>query len=316
MKQYNFSGQAMGTTYNVVIVTEEQVDRDYVEKVLDDSFDQINAHLSNWDEKSEISRFNALEGSDPVKISPMLRQVIEGANIVHRQSGGAFDITIGPVVDLWGFGAGTGDFAVPSDTDLRAALSKVGQGDKLQLGEGALRKIDPNVEVNLSGIAKGFGVDVLAQSISRLGFENFMIEVGGDLSAKGVNIRGDRWRIGVEKPDTAGKQVGHIVNISDRAMATSGDYRNYFKKDGVRYSHLINPTSGRPVVHDTVSVTIVAKNAMTADAWATALIVLGREKGIAVAEENDIAALFIFHQEDDSMPRFRTLMSSAFQDLD
>ena len=165
--------------------------------------------------------------------------------------------------------------------------------------------------MNLSAIAKGYGVDAIAKEIAALGVENYLVEIGGDLVTRGTNAQGDVWRIGIERPDADAGTVEQIVSVPDLGLATSGDYRNYFEQDGVRYSHIIDATSGKPIAHATASVTVLAENAMLADGWATALLALGSDEALRIAEAENLA-VFAIDRADGS---FVTVASPAFQDL-
>ncbi len=314
---HRFSGKTMGTSYNIVAVPSRDIGKEALQEAIIKSLNLVNDHLSNWDKTSEISRFNRSKTLKPIKISQMLAQVIGSANIVHEKSEGFFDITISPLVDVWGFGPQAGEQKIPDDEQIQRALSQIGQKDQLKLDKEAqtLAKLTPEVQLNLSALAKGFGVDEVARTLASFGINHYMVEIGGDLIVAGQNPRGQKWQIGIERPDKTAKQVQLIAKISNLAMATSGDYRNYFVKDRQRYSHILNVKTGRPVTHQTVSVTVVAKNAMLADAWATALLALGKTKGLEIAKQHGLAALFIFKSGETENPAFETVMSPRFKQL-
>ncbi|WP_258570949.1 FAD:protein FMN transferase [Flavimaribacter sediminis] len=287
------SGQTMGTTYNLVGVDHGgTVDRDELRKAVEASLAEVNDQMSNWDRGSEISRFNATT-SQATPVSPALAQVIKAAQDVHSASDGRFDITVGPLVDAWGFGSGRDRSDAPSDAEIATALSLSGQERTLAFENGRLRKLEPGVELNLAAIGKGYGVDRVAASIESFGVSDYMIEIGGDLYTSGKNPDGQNWRIGIETPDRTGRSVLQVVETSGLGMATSGDYRNYFEQDGQRYSHVIDPKTGRPITHATTSATVLTENAMLADAWATAMLVLGSERGLEIADEQGLAVLFV-----------------------
>ena len=313
-----FSGKTMGTTYNVVVVASEATSSDDLGQAIKASLSRVNSHLSNWDPKSEISRFNANQSTSAIVISKMMAKVMAAANKVHRDSLGYFDVTLAPLIELWGFGTKKRLEAFPSEAQIAQARSIVGQNDKLVLDEKAatLAKRDVGVTINLAAIAKGFGVDEVAEVLLEAGYKNFMVEIGGDLRTSGKNARGQKWRIGIERPDQNGPRVQLTVNVSDLGMATSGDYRNYRERNGVRYSHILDTHTGRPVTHGTASVTVLAATAMEADAWATALLALGKERGEALARKHGIAALFIYKAErqagSSDSPAFSTLMTPRF----
>lgn len=310
-----FSGQTMGTRYNVTLVA-PLTGRDIsaVEAAIETALADVNARFSNWDSGSEVSRFNAQGSDEVVSISKPFGALLEIANQVHVASEGRFDVTLAPLIELWGFGATSAAKAVPDEDAIQGAMAQVGQGRLLSYDASAsrLKKHRPDVTLNLSAIAKGAGVDEVAAALAALGHENYMVEIGGELLVRGAGPRGAAWRIGLERPDAAGRLVERVLEITDTAVATSGDYRNYFERDGVRYSHILDPTTGRPVVHDTASVTVLADTVTLADAWATALLVLGSQRGTPVAERHGIAALFIDRMKDAVETTYETTSTAAF----
>jgi thiamine biosynthesis lipoprotein len=193
-------------------------------------------------------------------------------------------------------------------------LNAVGQARLLDLDReaGTLAKSDPAVGINLSAIAKGYGIDAVAATLREAGIENYMVEIGGDLVAMGENDKGESWRIGIEKPETGAQNPQLIVPLDNLGMATSGDYKNFFEQDGVRYSHIIDPTTGRPITHSTTSVTVLSENAMLADAWATAMLALGQDRGLELAEEHKLAVFFISRDVTSDEETYITVQSSAF----
>jgi FAD:protein FMN transferase len=307
------AGETMGTTYHVTIVDPPSgITTESIGREVEATLAEVNASMSTWDAESEVSRFNALESTEPMPISEGLAEVIRTSNAIHVLSGGAFDITLGPLIDLWGFGAGAPGDPIPGDAEIEAALESVGQGRLIDLRLGpALVKLAPEVTINLSAIAKGYGIDKVAETLQATGIERYLVEIGGDLVTAGHNPLGEDWVIGIEKPDASRRVVEQVVPISDLGAATSGDYRNFFEREGIRYSHIINPATGRPITHRTTSVTVVARSAMLADGLATALLATGDQRGIDIAEENNIAALFIVH---DGVG-FLTRATSAFEKL-
>lgn len=303
-----FSGLTMGTQYNVVVVPGgKRLDRDEVGAAIDIALAAVNAEMSNWSASSEISRVNAA-GADAITLSPALAGVLEAAQAVHLASDGRFDVTVGPLIDLWGFGAGAAQPHVPADADIAAALGRTGQGRALTLDGQILQKTVPEAEIYLSAIGKGHGVDRVAEAIRSFGVSDFMVEIGGDLYAAGRNPAGTPWQIGIESPVAGDRALHQVADVTNAGMATSGDYRNFFEADGQRYSHIIDPATGRPILHSTVSATVVTGNAMLADAWATALLVLGRERGLEIAEAEGLAVAFIERGPDG----FVTTQSSLY----
>ena len=312
------TGKTMGTTYNIVAVdVPAGLQADAITKAVTETLAEVNGRMSNWDPNSEISRFNAQKTTDSVRISAQLAQVIRAANEIHTRSAGRFDVTLGPLIELWGFGARGPEDPVPSDEDIAETSKRVGQSRLLSLttGPDMLRKARSDTSVYLAAIAKGYGVDEVARTLRDLGLQNFMVEIGGDLLASGVNAEGRPWRIGIERPDAANRTVQEIVHLSALGMATSGDYRNFFEKDGVRYSHIIDAGTGRPISHRTASVTVLAESAMMADGWATALLALGLVRGLEISEKLELAALFIVRDDGADSKRFKTVASTRFRKL-
>lgn len=313
-----FTGETMGTTYNIVAVDHEaRLELEEVEAAIGSVLDTVNALMSNWDPNSEVSRFNARQDTDPVQVSPALAEVMATANQVHAQSDGQFDVTLGPLIELWGFGARTPETPHPADDAIAAALAQVGQDRVLELtvDPPTLAKKQPGVNVYLAAIAKGYGVDAVGRALHDLGLTDYMVEIGGELVTAGRNPEGEIWRIGVEQPDSGSRKVQQVVRLSGLGMATSGDYRNYFEVDGVRYSHIIDARTGRPITHGTASVTVLAETAMLADGWATALLALGQERGMPIAEDLGLAVLFIAHDGQEGDNSFVTTTSSRFREL-
>lgn len=310
------SGTTMGTTYSVVAIDKSQrLAESDVRAAIEQTLDDVDFRMSNWRTDSEVSRFNAQTGADAVAVSPELEEVMQAAEQVHLASEGRFDITMGPLIELWGFGASDADKIVPSQTDIAAQQARSGHLNSLQIETGALRKTHPDAHVFLAGIGKGYGADLVGRSLETLGIEDYFVEIGGDLYARGRNPNGLPWQIGIESPDQADRGVFGVVGLSSMGLATSGDYRNYFETDGQRFSHLLDPATGYPVTHVTASATVVAENAMLADAWSTAMLILGRERGLEVASAHDVAVQFIERNTDVDQPAFDTYVSSAFKAL-
>ncbi|MFC3613406.1 FAD:protein FMN transferase [Lutimaribacter marinistellae] len=307
------SGETMGTTYNVIAIG-TGLDEDALADAVADRLQQVNATMSNWDPDSEVSRFSTTDSTAPQNISAEFAEVMQVAGEVHEKSGGAFDVTLGPLIELWGFGPREPGDPVPSDAEIAAALAEVGQARLIELDAqgGTLTKSEPGVGINLSAIAKGYGIDAVAGILRDAGVEDYMVEIGGDLVTLGENDKGDPWQIGIEVPEPGARAIQMIIPVSGKGMATSGDYRNFFERDGVRYSHILNPVTGRPVTHRTTSVTVLAESAMLADAWATALLALGAEAGLDVAERHDIAAYFISRDVTGDENSYITRQSGAF----
>ena len=311
--QYILRGHTMGTSYMIkALHGRGKVDEEALYGDIKSTLDAVSDEFSNWIEDSEISRFNHSPSTDWRNISAPFHEVLREAMRIHKESGGRFDITLSPLVDLWGFGPND-DEILPSEVELEAALTHVGQSALLELRDNppALRKRRGPVEITLGAIAKGYGADLIARTLEKHGITNYLVEIGGDLLAHGVNEYGKPWQIGIEKPDEKGRSIQLIVPVRDMGMATSGDYRNFIDVDGTRLSHIIDPKTGHPVTHNLASVTVLADSGMRADGLATALLVLGPKEGMALAEKLKIPAYFITREAG----AFATSSSSAFDAL-
>jgi len=308
-----YSGLTMGTTYSIKVVTKghsEEIRR-RTHDVIEQTLDQVNDLMSTFKANSELSRFNQHRNTLPFKVSSSTLEIFQKARDIYKLSEGAFDITVAPLVRLWGFGAGANPVnKVPDRAEIERILARVGM-DKLKINThtSSLTKEVPELHCDLSAIAKGHAVDRLAEAMQRLGYNNFMVEVGGEVRTGGRNINGRSWRIGVENPIPEQRSIYGVLEIENNAMATSGDYRNFYEIDGQRFSHTIDPRSGRPIAHAVASVTVVDQECARADGLATALNVLGVENGLKVARENDIAVLFLARSQKGSIVQH---MSPAF----
>jgi thiamine biosynthesis lipoprotein len=295
-------GRTMGTTWSVrVAAPPEDLREAELRRQIEQRLIRVNSLMSTWDPQSQLSRFNAAPVGEWFPADPELLHVVDAALRLHELSEGAFDLTVGPLVDLWGFGPGAdvARDALPDPEAIEAALEIVGADQvETRADPPALRRTAP-VRLDLSAIAKGHGVDVMAEEIEALGATDYLAEIGGEVRARGRNGRGVPWQVGIEVPDPARRGVAReALGLEASAVATSGDYRNFFTVDGVRYSHTIDPATGRPVTHDVASVTVLHESAMWADGWATALNVLGSERGLALAKEQELPILFILYTED------------------
>jgi thiamine biosynthesis lipoprotein len=313
-KPIRLTGQTMGTSYSVTIVNyPDEINKQKLKKSIENSLEKVNSQMSNWDKNSEISLLNKNNSHKPIHISQPLFDVITAANDINLKSSGVFDITLTPLINLWGFGTKKSINKIPTEDEISLALSKVGQKNLLKLGtnEKTLSKMKQGVSINLSAIAKGYGIDQLAHTLTDMKINRYLIEIGGDLIVSGLNAEGKPWSIGVETPSSTKHSVQSILTISDKAMATSGDYRNFFEKNGIRYSHIINAKTGRPITHNTSSVTVLAENAMLADGWATAMLAMGAEKGMLIANRYQLAVFFISKHKNI----FTTSSSLKFKEL-
>lgn len=304
------SGATMGTTYRVTVVGDIGVDEARLRVEIESALSNINSSMSTYDSESELSRLNANASTQWLPLSAPVYKVIAAALRITSQSGGAFDIRVAPLVDLWGFGP-RGRTAVPSADALEATRRLFASGEiSLQANPMALRKSRGDLAIDLSGIAKGYAVDILAMHLQRAGAENYLVEIGGELRALGRNARDKPWVIGIESPARERREIAQTISITKGAIASSGNYRNYFERDGQYYGHTIDPTTGAPVAHKLIGVTVRHTSAMEADAWATACMSMGFERAQALARELGLAVLF-FVDEDGEIQDHR---SAAFND--
>ncbi len=289
------SGPAQGTTYSIRIVNPPPgVDRRAVQAEVDRVLADIDRQMSGYREDSEISRFNRSSSTDWFEVSPDVVRAVAAAAQVSDLSRGALDITVAPLVNLWGMGAAGSLQEIPDAQRIEQARQEVGY---LRLGvrtePAALRKELPQLTVDLNAVAPGYTVDLIAERFTALDVANFMIDIGGEVRARGHNARNESWRIAVEQPLDAEPEPYAIVKLDDIAVTTSGEYRHYVVRHGHRYSHTIDPRTGRPVEHELASVVVIMPTAVEADAWATALNVLGEQAGYELAQQQRIPAMFI-----------------------
>ncbi|MCQ9122322.1 FAD:protein FMN transferase [Rodentibacter pneumotropicus] len=314
----SLSGKTMGTTYHVKYIDDGSVSEnlqnthEQIEYILKD----VNAKMSTYIKDSELSRFNQnTQVNTPIEISADFAKVLAEAIRLHQITEGALDVTVGPVVNLWGFGPEKRPERQPTAEQLAERQAWVGL-DKITLDMNGniptLSKSVPQVYIDLSSIAKGFGVDQVAEKLEQLNAQNYMVEIGGEIRAKGKNAEGKPWQIAIEKPNMTGERaVENVIGLNNMAMATSGDYRIYFEENGKRFAHEIDPKTGYPIQHHLASITVFSPTTMTADGLSTGLFVLGEEKALEVAEKNDIAIYLIIKTANG----FETKISSSFKKL-
>ena len=318
LQRWTISGETMGTTFAVTVVSipgageaharpeasaralvpaDRQIDRSAVAAEVRRVLERIEGRMSHYRPESELSRFNRARTTEPQRMSPETLGVVAEALAVSRASGGAFDVTVGPLAEAWGFGPGGRALAAPDRLVLAELRARVGAGLlEPDLVAGTLRKRRPDLVVDLSAIAKGYAVDAISALLDEIGFEDHLVEIGGELRGAGTNEEGTPWRVAIERPVSGAPAAQPILPLTDAALATSGDYCNFYDLDGARVSHTIDPRTGRPVTHGLLSVSVVAERCALADARSTALNVLGPEEGHALAVEQGWAALFV---EDD-----------------
>jgi thiamine biosynthesis lipoprotein len=301
-KELYFTGATMGTTYHIKVVAEPNKSHKDLQQHIDRRLKQLNKSMSTFQSDSEISRFNRLQsiGTD-FPVSQDFLHVMLAADAVYRLTDGAWDGTVKPLVDLWGFGPAGSIHQVPSDEAIAAALKKVGFQKIEVSAKGFLRKHQPAVTIDLASIAKGYGVDQVSEVIEEAGFRNYLVEIGGEVYAAGKRPDGKQWRVGINRPlkTATANAVYKALELQDQAMATSGDYRNFEVIGGHAYSHIIDPRTGYPVNKGVVSTSVVAPNCTLADGLATALMVMGPVKGIALLNRiNAVEGLIVVQKAD------------------
>ncbi len=312
----SWEGRTMGTTYMVKIAGIEQDAARVAElkAAVEKRFDAINREMSHYQPDSELSRFNNSTSLAPGKVSAEFAKVVRHSLALSHDSGGAFDPTLGWLINLWGFGPAGRKYEPPTDEEIRDCRLKCG-ATHLQVTPGdELQKDIPSLKLNLSAVAKGYAADEAARVLHSLGHSNIFVSVCGEIVASGTNAEGNPWQVGVERPIQdlpRGAAFSAIVPLSNRALSTSGDTYNYFRDtDGKIYSHILDPATGRPIQHKLASVTVIAPNGLTADGLATTLYVMGPERGMAWIEARpDCAALFIIRTSEDE---FKVEASSRF----
>ena len=289
-------GNTMGTVYTVRVASlPAGINLTALAQDIETELDRVNAAMSTYREDSEISRFNRGPADTWIGVSPELAAVVGAGQGISEASQGAFNITVGKLVQSWGFGPEGPREAPPGPAAIQSARSVINASAlRVRSEPPALLKELAGLEIDLSAIAKGHGVDRLAALLDAAGIENYLVDIGGDLRTRGRRSDGAVWRIGIERPLIRGRQVQQVLGMSqDAAVATSGDYRNFFEADGQRYAHIIDPRTGSPVTTALASVSVIAEDCTTADGWATALTVMGAEAGYELATAQGLAALFI-----------------------
>ncbi len=312
------TGKTMGTTYSVKYVDngQFQINSEAMHAGIESVLRDVNNKMSTYIASSELSMFNQYTQIDtPIEISADLATVLAESIRLNKVTDGALDVTIGPIVNLWGFGPEKRTTPESMEEQLEKRRAWVGIEKLVLTQEGEkffLQKAVPQLYIDLSSIAKGFGVDKVAAYVSSQGADNYLVEIGGEIRAKGKNLEGKDWQIAIEKPSFDGSRaVSQIIGLKNLAMATSGNYRNYFEENGRRFSHEIDPKTGYPIDHRLASITVLADSTMTADGLSTGLYVLGEEKALEVAEKYNLLVYLITKTEKG----FEARMSSAFEKL-
>ena len=301
------SGTTMGTSYHIKLAPEAEKNIDLVtlKKKIDSRLSEIDQKMSTYKEDSDLSRFNRYPADQWLEISPETFTVVAMAQKISELSNGAFDITVGQLVNLWGFGPTVHIDAMPDKNLIQTLLSQIGYR-KLEIRQTppALRKANKSIYLDLSAIAKGYAVDAVAHLLIENQINNFLVEIGGEIITHGEKRNHQPWVVGIEKPISKQHSIQKRLQLHNVAMATSGDYRNYFEEQGVRYSHTIDPATGFPIKHKLVAVTVIDRTCMSADALATAIMVMGPVKGLEFASQQQLAIFMLVKQGDHFIEKY------------
>jgi thiamine biosynthesis lipoprotein len=300
-KETLISGETMGTTYHIKVVTKNAKNISGLKKKIDQRLSQINRSMSTWLKESEISRFNDFRNvGEKFEISADFLHVMIVAENLYRLTEGAWDGTVNPLVKLWGFGDAERRNSLPPAEKIKQLASDIGFSNIKIMESSCLVKKKPSISLDLGSIAKGYAVDKITELIEQNGIKNFLVEIGGEIYAAGTRKDGKHWKIGINipRPDALPDQIYQSIAIRNKALATSGDYRDFFEIDGKRYSHIVDPRTGYPVDNGVVSVSVIADNCTFADGLATALMVMGPEKGLALVNRLDQVETFMIVDKD------------------
>ena len=289
------SGPIMGTSYHIkVVLTPNKHSLDNLSKGVSETLNRVDLLMSTYKPNSEISRFNRLATNTWFELSQETYQVIALGQSISEKSKGSYDMTVGPLVNSWGFGPAGKPVKMPDEGQLHDLLNRVGFAHlKLDADRLSIMK-DTDVYLDLSSIAKGYAVDAVANYLDSHNVESYLVEVGGEIRAQGIKPNGKVWRLAIESPTVGQRSVHKVIDLTNAGLATSGDYRNYYEEGGVRYSHTIDPFTGKPVQHQLTSVSVISSTSAEADAMATMFMVMGAERGYTFAVEHNIAAYFIY----------------------
>ncbi|MCL2918126.1 FAD:protein FMN transferase [Shewanella litorisediminis] len=295
----SLSGSTMGTTYHIKVVPSDTLPQSQLlQAEIDLALERVNDQMSTYRPTSELSRFNQLPLEQGVEVSQDTIKVVREGIRLNELTGGALDITLGPLVNIWGFGPDKRPTKSPTEEEIAAAKARTGI-QNISIEGTRLYKHNAHLYVDLSSIAKGYGVDVIAGLLDKYHTSGYLVEIGGELRIKGTKGDGSSWRVAVEKPQAEGRAVSQVIEPGNMGMATSGDYRNYFEEDGKRFSHLIDPRTGYPIEHTLASVTVLHPSCMTADGLATAMMVLGTEASLELAKQQGLAIMLIEKQGEE-----------------
>ena len=304
------SGETMNTYYHIKIRSPKE--NNLLHNSIKKELQRINEEMSVFEGSSEISLINRDDSGEWIELSPEMAAVLKTAYNVYNKSNGYFDPTVGRLVDLWGFGTDKGNQKTPNEKAIKETLKNTGF-DKLRFSNNfsRVKKTNPEIKINLSAIAKGYGVDRIAALLEENGYTDYVVEIGGEVKAKGDRSKeNEGWNVAVVKPNTQTNENAYVVPLKDYAVATSGDYRNFFYYNNKRYSHTISPKTGYPVEHSLASATVFHKNCTTADALATAIMAMGEKQGLKFANDNNLFVILFVREEGN---KFKALLSNKAQ---
>lgn len=302
----------MGTFWRISLAGVAPERKASLQKAVQQQLDEDDRQLSTWKNDSVLSRFNQYRGSDPQPVSENMADIVSLSLRIGRKTAGAMDITVGPLVNLWGFGPDKQPVKEPTQAQIDAAKALTGLQHLrvIQKAEGAyLQKDLPGLYVDLSTVGEGFATDHLARLMEKEGINSYLVSVGGAVLTRGKNAQGQPWKVAIQKPTDRENAVQAVVDLQGHGISTSGSYRNYYELDGKRISHVIDPVTGRPIQHKLVSATVIATTALEADGWDTGLMVLGEEKAKALALRENLAVYLIEKQGEG----FSSWMSPQFK---
>ena len=309
LQHYVISGPTMGTQYHVTVVAKQPPD-DTLTVKLAQRLEAINQQMSTYRSDTEISRFNRAATTDFLPVSKDFAEVLQRSFEFFKQTGGAFNPALKPLIDRWGFGETTTIDQLPPEHEIRALLQHT-DFLQMELNDNQLHKLDPYLQIDLSAIAKGYAVDVLSDSLIQAGYQHHLVEIGGEVRARGQRFDGAPWKVAIQRPDNPSATVQQVVTLKHQAIATSGDYRNFVEIGGKRYAHVIDPVTGYPPNNNIASVSVITPLCIEADALATALMIWDLDQGLAFAEQQDLAVFYILRNSTG----FSSRASSAFQKL-
>lgn len=310
-REAEMSGEAQGTTYHIKLVLDgTPTTLEAVQREVSATLGQIDTQMSNYREDSEISHINQQESTGWLPVSEEIIRLLVIAKTVYEHSDGCYDLTVKPLFDLWGFSRH--ENKVPTQVEIDAILPHVGMSLlEIDTVNKRIRKKDPQLKIDLSSIAQGYSVGLVAQRLETLGIKNYLVEIGGEMTVKGRKANGDDWRVAVQTPTPLTREIQKVIDVREQqgiAIMTAGTYQHFFEENGQTYSHILNPKTGRPVTHHLLSVTVMHDDPAWADAWDTALLCVGEQEAVRIAEAEQLRVLLIY----DSGGKLTEQMSKAF----